>query len=481
LIDRIWRDNLRRNLDRLEPDLDLFMKHRQRFGAILSVLSEQKTELAVFDLKLLAIETRAKSFPRRDRNLEEEIDQARRKLGTIKKAIGGTVDELEDLEKGRLGQNDDELVKGRICEDLADRRQFWDKILDQERQADETDPADSMNRAIEGRQTIERMFANYVDIVSGLMIRDVWLDEGVCRIADDIIRTYREMAQVKVHSWTILGRNDSDPIELSRMIRLGFPEWTVWALPFTAHEFWHAVMRESVNKQGLVIKDSARQQGIREDLAQLQWKDRLLQDCLADVYATYSMGPAYVAAALLLHLFTHRPRDQRRAEAILRTAFRIKRGEPAVQRQACWDIVDKLADAWYGQLSGAERGGDASTRPEPGTGLPPEIEGWVDALHNTLEKREKLRYREAQWLEVKDEWLPALKEGKPIRLGQLQGYRHVLHAVWQARIEICGEPNAWELTDFLSKEALRVCEQIRRRRNIPSEPPDTDSELGGAA
>ena len=90
-------------------------------------------------------------------------------------------------------------------------------------------------KAVEPSQAI---FAEYVDLLGGIAIRDSRFEAGICKIADELIQSYQPSPSAKFPIRTIPTRFHTMFTTLARIIRLSFPEWTVWALPLTAYEFW---------------------------------------------------------------------------------------------------------------------------------------------------------------------------------------------------------------------------------------------------
>ena len=98
-------------------------------------------------------------------------------------------------------------------------------------------------------------------------------------------------------------------------MRLWVPHWSIWALPFTAHEFWHVAA-------SLGIWDKLREHLDPEE----HCSDPALDTCLADAFATYTIGPAYAYAAVTLLL--NPPRRTSRLGGVTNAGRR--------RSSACW-------------------------------------------------------------------------------------------------------------------------------------------------
>src|SRR5205085_5768616 len=136
------------------------------------------------------------------------------------------------------------------------------------------------------------VFAEYVDFLGGLALRDTGFDRGICRLADELIRSCGRSWPRDTPQWqslTIPTSQETMSKTLAELIRMGFPEWTFWAIPLTAHALG----------QVLVDKNDALKDYVTEHAKDKQAESHL-QSLLADAFATYAMGPAYACAAVML-------------------------------------------------------------------------------------------------------------------------------------------------------------------------------------
>ena len=163
------------------------------------------------------------------------------------------------------------------------------------------------------------LFQEYVDVAAGLSLRGTGMDEHFCAMADWLSDQWT--AGVNLPYWFAIPARHG-PSAMTSIIRLGFPEWTIWALPLVAHEFGKILVDEDVE-----FRDQAAD--LAADVVQLESGSEppptpeaaaLVHDApsatvarerevalririyLADAFATYVMGPAYACACLLLRL-----------------------------------------------------------------------------------------------------------------------------------------------------------------------------------
>jgi hypothetical protein len=87
----------------------------------------------------------------------------------------------------------------------------------------------------------EPLFGEYVDLLGGLALRNTGIDSGICAMADALIRRLHYVGgrERLYHSVAVPARRGAPERTMARIIRLGFPEWTVWAVPLAAHEYGH--------------------------------------------------------------------------------------------------------------------------------------------------------------------------------------------------------------------------------------------------
>lgn len=119
----------------------------------------------------------------------------------------------------------------------------------------------------------------------------------------------------------------------AQLIRLGFPEWSIWSLPLVAREFGHVFAR----KRERVRTD------IQQALARNVATEPQLCSWAADVFATTVLGSAYPWAAILLRAEPSTAGDQARVAVMMHTMELLK--APA-------EFYQPLAGAWQAATGG---------------------------------------------------------------------------------------------------------------------------------
>jgi hypothetical protein len=167
-----------------------------------------------------------------------------------------------------------------------------------------------------------------LEILNGLAFREIALDDNICEVADELIESW----STNIGRWpslTVPAYKETLSRTLARIVRIRFPEWTVWTLPLIAHEYGHIVVTDAdldlgegrsriqvfAEENSVRLKEldpcyrrtfadptaTVEQKRAAEELAERHAAYRL-QEYLADGFATYVMGPAFACAALLIRL-----------------------------------------------------------------------------------------------------------------------------------------------------------------------------------
>ncbi len=185
--------------------------------------------------------------------------------------------------------------------------------------------------------------------MGGLTLRDTGFDEDVCKMGDELIKaSLPTLSEEDWHSLTIPAHRESPAASPARIIRLGFPEWTIWALPLAAHEFGHVMAKQSKRLEALIMAGKPRKRGTsyREEYA-------------ADAIATYTMGPAYACAAILLRFDptsayadqATQPADARRTHAVFTMLEWMNEKDGMASYRS---VIDQLRKQWKVALDQAQ-------------------------------------------------------------------------------------------------------------------------------
>jgi hypothetical protein len=255
------------------------------------------------------------------------------------------------------------------------------------------------------------VFSEYVDLVRGVALRSNGAYSEVCRIADDLVN---EVAS-GWRSLTIPARTERMRKSSGYLIRIGFPEWTIWTLPLAVHEYGHVYLAD--RQLDVLPLDSM--------------SERDAQIFAADAFAALTAGPAYACA-----LFTSRldPGDDgsltgRRAAIVLGAL------EEAAGTGEAMDFVDLLHTTW------------TSIATDCATGVHAPNDDDQRLIKAVKDRSARKRFSFGSWLKVVDPIARRLA-GQPVGDDEFPNVfeaREVLNAAWLARLGMSADPNEVEL------------------------------------
>lgn len=147
------------------------------------------------------------------------------------------------------------------------------------------------------RKVCVPLFEECLALIEGALVRGTGLDKGLCRIADTLLDDLSLRADIPWGRFTILAEKEFFG-EMAQIIRLRFPEVSIWNLPITAHEFGHFIGPEL--KQAEI--GGTFRYPFQEELQKIKnQKGRaFLHEHFADLFATYTLGPAFACTCILL-------------------------------------------------------------------------------------------------------------------------------------------------------------------------------------
>jgi hypothetical protein len=310
------------------------------------------------------------------------------------------------------------------------------------------------------------VFNEGIELLGGIALRDARLGAAICELADSLIKSTFRTLKGSVHA--IPGGIATMMMQLEPIIRLRFPEWTIWALPLTAHEVWHAGLgKEVTDRLALELDDSQN----------ISLHEPNVQQCLADAFGTYMVGPAYAFAAVILLFDPLLPRDEARVCAVLEMLTRIS---PAPEDDYA-KICNALRVVWDSAKKQAARQTDATTAqaPDVAASSGPSVEDanrLVGLLWQTLNSVLKLRAFDLDAWSQKSGCCNALLSGSQDKMSDLDfsnlDIRHALNAAWCVRVhpERPRDAKTAALID-LTRNAMVLAQRIAEEAAKPAQSP----------
>jgi hypothetical protein len=276
------------NLEKIGELMDVVRKRKDRLAATEDLLQASTAQL-------YAIVERLRGEANRSRTEDADFRRANR-LDTLASELSTVADGMSEHRQGLdrtrsvlsvIAQSSPLPFPGMQVE--ASEVQCITASLAEIRQSlQDTAPAAADHRkawaTFKDRVRIQAqdLFAEYVDLLGGLAVRDVGLDKNACAFVEQLFRFYA-LGPLPL---TIPSRYSVRSRGWGRVMRVGFPEWTIWTLPLVAPDFWLAVGRSR-------FAGDLERAGVKEE-------DAAMQDCLADAFGALTLGPAYAYAAIRL-------------------------------------------------------------------------------------------------------------------------------------------------------------------------------------
>ncbi len=264
------------------------------------------------------------------------------------------------------------------------------------------------------------LFVEYIDLVRGVLLRDAGMDQDLCRIADSLIKTWH-FAGTAWSSLSIPAEDERPGMSTAQLIRLGFPEWSIWSLPLVAREFGHVFTMKRDRIDTDVLQAAA--DNIRGEAELRSWA--------ADVFATSVAGSAYPWAAVVLRADPDAPLDQARVAVMLHTMELMRAAD---------QYYEPLARAWQGAVAN-----------------PFVLSGEQKAFVSRVKSRIGVDFKRWENANVLVDQLTS--EDKPGEIASTlaaKDLRNVLVAAWQARIRLA--------QDFVTKSPPEEPAEQRRAR-----------------
>lgn len=454
----------------LKTRIDLVLRNLQHVQQALGTVAERRKQLRqvlVFaDRAEASIRRLSRALDRASEAYEDGSDDFQIDLETLGKELDKLRDEASDL-KGPVNElrravtlDEQEVartdsVAGAVHEFLknAVSAEFGRELADLKTLRSKIDAVGEKGEADAEEMRVawakysdrlyvssERIFEEYVDLVSGVALRDTGFDRGIARLAEDLLKPAGTVGTYTWNSLTIPAREEALAVTAAQIVRLGFPEWTIWTLPLTAYEL------------GCNYADSDKK--IAEIFKELGGdKDELLV-LVADAFATYFLGPAYACAAILMRLnpaeALHGNRlAAKRAATILSALTQKSKNGPGVEDHYA-EITCRLAAEWEDALlqTGWKGPVDAGEKADGADGVARSGFRWLTNNEQSVIDR-LLRAFEPlvhiwiladidAWPKV-EEWAAKLRSGQEVHIRDLGGpaqLRYVLNAAWRARIAV---------------------------------------------
>jgi hypothetical protein len=215
-------------------------------------------------------------------------------------------------------------VAGLVDSALKDAVKDYQRLIDEIRKAKEPWRRYQNEMPRRGHE----LFTRYLEMLAGMAVRGFGLDAN---IMSDVHALIQQLMEPLNDEDKLLGHQRS-PLALmgslgKRHVPLGYPEWSLWALPLVGRTVGELVVTTFI--QGDV--------------------EKRLRILCADLYAQYVLGPSYLHAAVFLEFdpspepaMPDAPPDPLRAALLLEKLPQLGGGNYPVLQQ----VADRVAQEW---------------------------------------------------------------------------------------------------------------------------------------
>ena len=282
----------------------------------------------------------------------------------------------------------------------------------------------------------------------GALLRRSGVDGGFCRLADKLLDHFNDVeGKLNWRGFTILAET-AFLGEIGEVVRLRFPEISIWHLPVAAHEFGHyanPAIRVAVRDGSFTGSDYPVEKYLRGQWSKTNQKPWFhAHEFMADIFAVYTLGAAYAYCVLFLRpdpgtlragTTTH-PSWSQRYPLILETLRRIvPHGGVTPQ------IVVDIEQRWEQSLSTSV--GDSGAGAD-------ELGKLMDFFYPLLDANLRgVRY--ATFVRAQ-QLVPPLRSGDPLQDATIPD---ILNAAWLARLY---DPGDERQTARIGRNATKECE-----------------------
>ncbi len=229
-----------------------------------------------------------------------------------------------------------------------------------------------VNELIDSARPLQR---EALEFLGGWLVRQQELDRepesltnlphagiSICDLADTMLGDYAQRTGVNWAARTVLGIDPFLEIRTD-IIRVRFPDWSLWNLPLMAHEFGHLVARSTPafrdyqSEQAEQAFESYPRPDLEDSTRYIQARRSHLDEFFADVFATYTLGPAFVCDVIFLQFkpveaYVWRgghPSYQERVQVILQT-LRYMNEKSRIRGCYTW-LLDQVEQGWDAAVS----------------------------------------------------------------------------------------------------------------------------------
>ncbi len=462
---QVFRDNL----EAVNSVLETVRAHRARLDALTERQSEVRIQLGetrgalrtVVDLADAIEAAPGRANEEALESLQSALEEVEDAFKSSFKGAKGIGEELADLRQAEV--DEDKLVEAletRLINRAAVLKTDLNGLTESLAAGTQTPNQIWQELTVKFEEAQQEVFPEYVDFLGGLALRESGFDGGMSHIADELMERCSRVA-ADWASLTIPARDEARGVTATAMIRLGFPEWTIWSLPLAAHEFGY-----------LVAAITEVQEQVHKVLEPAGLEDHT-ETFIADAFATYAMGPAYVAAQVFFrfnplsaNVVSGISIDALRFEVVLRMLDKMSAGARTDMKQPYQWTINQLRKGWADALEDTQE-------PEAELeSLRQAIDRCATHVYSYLANNSSVAYDPGRWERILG-WSGCLQSGAvaDIELDCKEELRDVLNAAWWCRLHLDDPSQAPHLKEAARDLWDRILTECRKEKTVPRNRP----------
>jgi hypothetical protein len=224
----------RRNLKRVRELSRTIEMRLAGLGAFLNLPRTLRADLDDAWNTSHELEALARDYQDESPQLLEEVQLLTQKLNKIGRDLKIKCDEAEQF-------------RNELVQLFSQRRDVDDFLL---KSAKQLEPNLTVNNYFQNQKRIDSLFSEYVDLLRGVALRSAGFGDDDAQLSDlFLIADQLPSLWGRVDGWSwqslaVPSRQDGSGSSEAMVLRVGFPEWTIWALPFVQHGFGHVFAKK---------------------------------------------------------------------------------------------------------------------------------------------------------------------------------------------------------------------------------------------
>jgi len=312
------------------------------------------------------------------------------------------------------------------------------------------------------------LFVECLALIGGALVRATefekgpgpQLDKGLCRIADALLDDLSSRAVVLWERFTILGETEFFG-EMAQIIRLRFPEVSIWNIPIAAHEFGHFIGPEL--KQAEI--GGTFRYPFQDELRKVEDEQgrAFLQEYFADLFATYTLGPAFACTCILLRFDPIEAyQDKKEHPAYAKRFYLIRRTLEKMNLGPYQGIVAHLDIIWRQSLKAL------GLREHLAQEIASQLDELLEMLYDlVITELPTIQYKDlSRAYRLSRKLLIDAETANIVEAARIAAPEHtlvdILNAAWICRVEI--EDQDDKLLLQIGERAVKLCEEIIDRK-----------------